>query len=149
MAAALLRRALDEQLGEMAAYIEVKSAGLRAVPGSWASPQAMAVMGEEGLDLDEHRACQVTGEMVRSADLVLTMTRYQKECLLVFEPSARGKTWSLGEMAARFGKETGLNLDVEDPFGEPEETYRRASRQIMAFLEPLVKRIKEMVLAQN
>ncbi len=45
MAAALLRRALDEQLGEKASYIKVESAGLGAIPpGSWASPPAIAVM---------------------------------------------------------------------------------------------------------
>lgn len=149
MAAALLRQALDEQLGEKAQYIEVKSAGLGAVPGSPASPQAVLVMREQGIDLEQHRACQVTREMVRSADLVLTMTRHHKQYVLALEPTAKDKTWTLGEMAVRTGKDTSLVQDVDDPFGRSEDTYRTVRGQLQTLLEPVVEYIKKIMPYQN
>jgi protein-tyrosine phosphatase len=149
MAAALLRQALDERLGEKASYIKVESAGLGAIPGSWASPPAIAVMGEVGLNLTEHRARPVTREMVRAADLVLTMTRRQKEHVLALEPAARDKTWTLGELAAQGGTDRELRVDVDDPFGGPEHTYRQVRGQLQALLRPAVEYLRQMVLSQG
>ncbi len=144
MAAALLRQALNKELGERAAYIEIESAGLGAVPASLASSQAREVMREQGLDLNDHRARQLTPKIIRSADIILTMTRYQKEQVLSMEPSARDRVWSLGELASLAAKDTTLDQDVADPFGQGEETYRKVRRQLQIFMEPVVEHIKKI-----
>ena len=145
MAAALLEQALARELGPRAGEVEVASAGLAAVPGTLATPQAMAVLREEGLDLSGHRAQQVTKEMLKQADLVLTMTRAQKEHLVAWLPALGGKTFALTEMAASVGEDRARIGDIEDPFGRPEGAYRRVRDQLKAALAPVVSRIKKML----
>lgn len=146
MAAALLRDALDRELGPRAAEVEVASAGLAAIPGSTASPQAIAVIGEDGLDLKQHRARQATQELIKNADLVLTMTRAQKERLLMGQPAARGKTWTwneLGTLAAPGA--AGGERDISDPFGQPETVYRHVRDEIKQALPGVVTYIKKLL----
>ncbi|MDI3522694.1 MAG: protein-tyrosine phosphatase [Bacillota bacterium] len=146
MAAAELRRALERELGERASSeIEIASAGLAAVPGSLATPQAMAVLREEGLDLTKHRAQQVSKDMLKEADLVLTMTRAQKERVVEEYPVARGKTWALAEVAALEGVDPPGPGDISDPFGQSEEVYRRVRDEIKAALGPVISRIKKLL----
>jgi protein-tyrosine phosphatase len=146
MAAAQLRRALERELGERASSeIEIASAGLAAVPGSPAASQAVAVLREEGLDLTKHRAQQVSEGLVQEADLVLTMTRAQKERVVKEYPAARGKTWALAEVAALEGMDPQVLGDISDPFGQPEEVYRRVRDEIKAALGPVLSRIKKLL----
>lgn len=146
MAAAELRHALEHEFGERASSeIEIASAGLAALPGSLASPQAIAVLREEGLDLTEHRAQQVREDLIQEADLVLTMTRAQKERVVKEYPAARGKTWALAEVAALEGMDPPVLGDISDPFGQPEEVYRRVREEIKAALGPVVSRIKKLL----
>jgi protein-tyrosine-phosphatase len=148
MAAALLEKALRDELGEKAAYIEVVSAGLGAFPGSPASPEAQAVLREIGLDLSNHRSCQATCELIQSADLILTMTRYQKQYVLELEPTAQKKIWSLGEIVAQEGGKIPAG-DIADPFGYSVDTYRRVRDQLQAAIAFVVQYIKKTVLAQG
>lgn len=100
MAEPMLRRLLDERgIRE----VEVHSAGLAAVEGAPASPQAIEVMKEEGLDLSGHRAHRLTAREVAAADLILTMTSEHKRTLLQQYPEASGRVFVLREYAE--GKE--------------------------------------------
>ena len=54
--------------------------------------------GRRGIDLREHRAQQVTREMIEDADLILTMTWDQREAVLQLVPQAQGKVFTLKEM---------------------------------------------------
>lgn len=84
--------------GEGQDDLVVESAGLAAWPGAPASEQAIQVLAEEGIDLREHRAQQVTREMIEDADLILTMTWDQREAVLQLVPQAQGKVFTLKEM---------------------------------------------------
>ncbi|HHY92892.1 MAG TPA: low molecular weight protein arginine phosphatase [Firmicutes bacterium] len=146
MAAALLQQALERELGPRAAEVEVTSAGLGAVPGSLATPQALAVLREEGLDLSGHRARQVTGERLRQADLILTMTRAHKQRLLADYPALSDKTFVLGELGGLAGEDPPRVVrDIDDPYGRPEEVYRQVREELKAALPPLVAYIKKIL----
>ncbi|MCL6589834.1 MAG: protein tyrosine phosphatase [Firmicutes bacterium] len=99
MAEALLRKMLAEDLGEKAATIRVFSAGTGARSGEYAAQNAIEVMAKEGIDLRPHRSRRLTAENVLSADLVLTMTRDQKETVLNLAPQASHKVFTLSEFA--------------------------------------------------
>jgi protein-tyrosine-phosphatase len=144
MAVELLKQALQEALEDKGKYIQVLSAGLGAATGSPASPEAAAVLGEIGLDLSHHRSQQVTRELLTSADLILTMTSFQKRHVLMIEPAAQGKVWTIGELVAQASdaKEVPIN-DISDPFGQSEETYRFVRNQLQAALGPIVHYIKK------
>jgi protein-tyrosine phosphatase len=77
--------------------IEVLSAGTAAEPGAPASPEAVAAMAEAGVDISGHRTVRLTPELVRSADLILTMTRGHQRQVLQMVPEAQDKVHVLKE----------------------------------------------------
>ena len=112
MAEALLRDALREQED-----ITVESAGLGALVGYPASEHAVTLMQERGLDISQHRARQITPEMVHAADLVLVMEAGHKRAIDANEPAARGKIYRLGEWQDK---------DINDPYRQPREAFGEA-----------------------
>jgi protein-tyrosine-phosphatase len=124
MAAALFRQLKGED-------IVVSSAGLSAIPGEPATPEAVQALAEQGIALEEHRARLLSADLVREADLLLTMTGgHRAQCRRQF-PDAADKVFTLGEFAGE------ATTDVPDPFGLPLEIYR----QTAAELERLVRLI--------
>ncbi|TLS50507.1 low molecular weight protein arginine phosphatase [Paenibacillus antri] len=79
--------------------VEVKSAGVAAVPGQPMSGHAADVLRERGVDPSGFRSSEATPELVRWADLILTMTSHHKRHLLELYPDAVEKTFALKEYA--------------------------------------------------
>ena len=93
-----------------------------------ASPQAMAVLRGRS-DLTAHRAQQVTREMLKAADLILTMTRRQKEFLLEWDQLLAARC-DPGRSALA-GKDTAETQDICDPSDREKRfivLYARTSR---------------------
>lgn len=99
---------------------DVSSAGLGALHGQGAAPEALALMASRGLDLSSHRCRQVTPQHVRDADLVLVMDRRQKARCESVVPSARGKVFLLGHWLDPERQE------VADPYRRGEAAFRDA-----------------------
>ena len=124
MAAAILSDLLRRE--GLGAVYQVDSAGLAAVPGQPASPEARRVMSERGLSLEEHRSKPVTADLVSAAKLVLTMTRQHKDAVIGLYPEATDRVYTLkgfaGKGHARGGaggsgreaREAGEARDVRD-----------------------------------
>lgn len=132
MAAALARRALAER--GLSGRVAVFSAGLFAWPGDPASPQAMTVMREMGIDLHQHRARQLTPQDVAAADLVLVMTAGHHRQVRQLAPEAGDRIHTLAAYA-------GADADVDDPFGQSLEAYRRCAADLRILIERVVDRL--------
>ena len=109
--------------------VRVASSGTGAWDGAPASEGAYLIGLEHGLDLSAHRARLLTRDMVRTADLVFTMSRHHRARVQELEPEAR--VVLLGEYAGRAGPEA----EVSDPFGGDLDVYRLT----FAELEELVR----------
>lgn len=94
LAAMLLSQALRDQ-----AYVEVVSAGTRALTGREMPPQAQALVKFRGIDSAAHRAQQVNERDVRDADLILAMAREHRRHVVEQYPSALRRTFTLRELA--------------------------------------------------
>jgi protein-tyrosine phosphatase len=77
--------------------IKVVSAGLSAFTGDKASPNAIQVMNEMGLDLSNHRARSLEPSLINEADIILTMTQRHKSQVIAMYPQAADKTYVLKE----------------------------------------------------
>lgn len=132
MAAALLRRALDQSGID---GFDVASAGIGAWEGAPASEGAYLVMLEDGLDLSAHRARILTPDLVEQADLVLTMSRAHLG--RVRELGAGARAHLLGEFAGRAGD----RAEVRDPFGADLEQYRETYRELAGMISGVVSRL--------
>ncbi len=110
----------------------VMSAGIAAMAGGHASPEAVQVLSERGLDLSRHESQPLSDRLVRFADLILTMTRGHREAILAQWPSATPRTHVLGGSAG----------DVSDPIGGTAEAYRHCAQQIETFLKPWLDQLQ-------
>jgi len=122
-------------LAEAGLTAEIFSAGTNAYEGQPASRHAISVMEEGGLCLLSHRSALVSDEMLKDANLVLTMTVSHRDVLYSDYPRMRDVIFTLGEYA-------GNKLDVSDPFGGSQDEYRACAAQIKAMLLRAVEKLK-------
>ncbi|HMC65865.1 MAG TPA: L-threonylcarbamoyladenylate synthase [Gemmataceae bacterium] len=133
LAEALCKKRLAERLGCAPADLPrhgfaVQSAGLAAMIGDRAAPEAIDVGHDLGVDLTSHVSQPLTAELVARADLLVVMTQAHLAGVLMRYP----------------GSETPIRLlcgdgnDVPDPIGCDEGVYRECAQQISASLERLL-----------
>jgi protein-tyrosine-phosphatase len=115
---------------------EVKSAGVYAVNGAPASPNAKIVLAENGID-EDHSSTTLTTDQIDWATLILTMTASHKALILTAYPHAADKIFTLKEYAQAEG-----NPDVADPFGGGEQVYRKSFLEIQENIEKILKKIR-------
>ncbi|NLY43104.1 MAG: low molecular weight protein arginine phosphatase [Clostridiaceae bacterium] len=141
MAEAMFRKLLKDNGIE---DVEAASAGTSVFFPSPASKNSIQVMSEQGIDISSHQSRQVTEDMVKQSDLVLTMTVRHREWLVHLYPQAADKVFTLKEFAyGLHAGNTGLSLDISDPFGLPVESYSQCAREIYQALEKVIEKIKE------
>ena len=128
-AEALLRRALADR---GVSGVTAGSAGTGAWDGSPASEGAYLVGLENGLDLSSHRARLLTRELIRSADLILTMSAQQR---------ARVEAMGAGDKAHELTEYAGATGDVNDPYGSDLDAYRRTYAELERLTEAVVARV--------
>ena len=118
----------------------VCSAGVAALDGDPASYGAVEVLKSKGIhSIENHRATPVNDELVREADLVLTMTRSHKEMLLQRYPGAREKIFTLKEFtrSAEEYENEQYTLDIKDPYGQPVDVYAGCAAELETHLRRL------------
>jgi protein-tyrosine phosphatase len=89
-------------------------------------------MREMGLDLIRHEAQPVTEQLVRHADLILTMTRNHRQAIVDRWPEAADRTMLLMPD----------NVDVADPIGQTIGAYRQCAEELSAGVKQHVERLK-------
>lgn len=129
MAAGLFKKLIAERLGCDLDELPdrgflVESAGLSAGYGYPASPEAITLLAERGVDLREHVSRPLTAESLAAADHVWTMTSGHLAAIR----SSGVRVGSQCELLARSGG------DVADPFGGTRDHYSECLRQIEELL---------------
>lgn len=99
--------------------VVVVSAGIAAMTGGRATPEATRVMAEYGVDLHLHEAQPLTEPLVRQADRIFTMTQSHRDAIVAQWPAAAERTRVLCDEG-----------DVADPIGGPLERYQRCAAQV-------------------
>ncbi len=98
--------------------VSASSAGTSAWPDAPASDGSLLVAMERGIDLGEHRARQLSPEIVAASDLIVAMGPHHLERVEALGGTDR--SWLLSAYAA--GTSTGR--PVSDPFGGDLDVYR-------------------------
>ena len=148
--------------------VTVASAGTRAVVGEPVSAPMVPLLVGAGGSADGFVARQVTEAMVRSADLVLPLTRAHRSAVVELAPAAVRRTFTLRELA-RLAQEVGTGAlpagtpaerlaalvplaaarrgqrvvaasedDVEDPYGRGDAVYATSFAQLREAVDALV-----------
>lgn len=111
----------------------IASAGLSAFPGGPAAPEAMAVMKQRGLSLQNHQSHSITERSLRHADLILAMTNSHRSAILERMPTLSSKVHLL----------SGGTSDVSDPFGGAETVYEACADEMEQYLRGWLAMIEE------
>jgi len=106
---------------------QVSSAGTWAADGAPASADTREVLSELGLDLSRHRSRRVDRSLVATADLLLCMTRSQREAMQADFPEYANRIQLLTAMA-------GPPYDVDDPYGGARQGYVEMVAEIQYLL---------------
>jgi len=172
MAAALFRRRLRAPESTTAPdgtleTVAIGSAGL--LPSGVAPPrEVVTVMAELGIDLAAHRSRQISAELVAVADVVVCMGRRHAREVVLVDPAAWPRTFTLKELVRRgervgprragellpdwlgrlhAGRErAGLvgqstDDDVEDPLGGPLDAYRTTAGELAGLVDHVAGRL--------
>lgn len=112
MAEAFFRK----KLLECKPKIQVTSAGIQALVDYPAVLETQQILKKIEIDVANHRARQLTEEMVLSADLILVMEDFQKKKIEVAFPFSYGKVFLLGHWSG---------FEVPDPYKKSLEDFER------------------------
>lgn len=88
-----------------------------------ATADAIAAAAELGANIETHASQPLTGELLRRADVIYTMTKGHLREILEMNPSVADKTFTLD-----------ANSDVTDPIGSSRENYRKVAQKIHALI---------------
>jgi protein-tyrosine-phosphatase len=107
---------LAARAGDRALPVTVASAGIQAMPGLPATPPTVDAARRLGLDLATHQSTALAVEQVRAADLVLGLERRHVQEVVLLDPAAFVKTYTLKELVRR-GSQVGPR-EADEPLPE-------------------------------
>lgn len=114
---------------------KLDSAGINAFNGDVVSRHAAETLREKGIDISSHTATRLNSDMLKNADLILTMTKAQELLLAEAYPESRGKIKQLGDWA-------GLRKEIPDPWQGSLETYRLCAAELEEIIKAGAKRLQ-------
>jgi protein-tyrosine-phosphatase len=135
MAEGMMRQLIETE--GLAIEVQVKSAGVHASDGSPASKHTEEILLERGIRMN-HKAQSIRPELIRWADLILTMTSGHKDVLGRHFPECLDKLFTLKEYT-----DDPRSWEVSDPFGGSLDVYRATERELEANLKLLLKKITD------
>jgi protein-tyrosine-phosphatase len=125
------------------ADVEIGSAGTSAWADAPASDGALLVGLERSLDLNAHRARQLSSDLVEHADLILAMGPHHLERIEAL--GGVGKAYLLTGYASH-GRDARA---ISDPFGGNLDVYRAAADELTREIERVFDRIMSGRTSEN
>ena len=114
--------------------IEVDSAGINAATGERASPEAVKVMQEEGIDITDHKSKMLMEADIEENDLVFTMTNSHKEVIRDMYGDENVHTLKNYIKSCE-------DCDILDPYGYGIEKYRKTRDEIKEAVKKLLEKL--------
>lgn len=129
----------------------VSSAGISAFEGDGANEKAIYTLNKKEIDISNHKARQLSKDIIDGSDLILTMTSSHKKMILNALPEHFHKVYTLKEYAFIInGEETaGKNLDIDDPFGLDYNVYEKVAQEIEEQLIEIINNIDEIKINEK
>lgn len=131
MAEGLLRHLLPP---EVKPQVTVRSAGTYGLHGHQAEPNAVSAMAQWGIDISPHRARLLTRDLIRQADLILTMENAHLEAVrglsLFSKPNAK--------LLSYFGSPD-FEPEIGDPYGRPLKAYLKCLKTLHPCINGLIR----------
>ncbi|WNC71190.1 protein tyrosine phosphatase [Thalassotalea psychrophila] len=101
---------------------QISSAGLGALVDKGIEENAAKLLTDNNYNAENHKARQVSTEIITNADLILVMEKKHQQVLMQKYPSASGKIMLLGKWNS--------DEDIPDPYRKSTEAFEHAYKQI-------------------
>ncbi len=137
MAQAILNSLLQSVTTGIEEY-EILSAGLSTIDGLSASPEAVTIMADEGIDLTYHKSRQLDTDLILNADYILTMTGVQRDYLRDKFSKKVSVIHTINEFAGEGNK------DIIDPLGRGLEAYQECATQLKELLPRVINKLQDL-----
>jgi protein-tyrosine phosphatase len=113
------------------------SAGLSIVPNSITSKHSSTLVVENiGIDISERKAIQLTENMLKEANLILTMTSYMANVIKNSFADLKDKVYSLNEYVS-------IDGDISDPYGGNLDRYKDTYKDMELSIKLLLAKLRE------
>lgn len=113
--------------------VHVSSAGLQALVGMTMDAGAAAALTDAGLPVPQHRARQLDVNMLRAAEIVLTMEHGHTRRILELAPEMRGRVLLLGKWLDE--------AEIPDPYRLSPQAYQASYLLIRNSVEAWTRRL--------
>jgi protein-tyrosine phosphatase len=124
----------ERALAARLAKVSVSSAGLGALVGAEADPDAARAAEELGIFLNNHRARQWTGAIGAAHDLILVMEPEQRLSIVKAHPELSGKTFLMSQWSG--------GAAINDPYKRSIEMHRAVAKEIVTGADAWAARLK-------
>lgn len=143
MAERLLAHALAAE-GEPLSSLEVKSAGVAAIDGDFASANSVRALDKVGLDLKQHRSQRLTRELLERAVAVFCMTETHRHIVRSNFPDIE-----VPVLLFRENLPPGTDPEIPDPFGSSLEDYEYCRDSIVEAVPSVVAYLRTLTEETN
>lgn len=117
--------------------ITSNSAGISILQGSNVSKESAELIYRElKLDLKNKKAKQIENELLEESDLVLAMTKCERDYLIKYYKNYKNKIFTLSEYV-------GVEGEIKDPYGGTVSVYKNTYNQIRELVSLLLSKIKK------
>ena len=117
--------------------IIARSAGISTVPGSKTNNYLANILDDKlNKNINDREAIQVKNQLLRGADIILTMSSYGRDYVKEYYSECENKVFTLSEYV-------GKNEEILDPYGGPRVLYEKTYKQIDELVNLLLLKIKE------
>lgn len=113
----------------------IASAGIGALVGKPADKIALEVAKENGIDMSNHIAQQLTSSLCREFDLILVMEQGHVNAVADIAPEVRGKTMLFSHWLEK--------QNIPDPYRQSKEAFEHAYKLIESSANAWVKKLEE------
>lgn len=128
---------------ELQSHVQVASAGTLGIYGSPATPLAIKVMEDQGVDISQHRSQGVTDELLADADLIFAMAIEHVDFLRRYFPNYRENVYLLGSFDRPADDRRDDNIN--DPIGGDLMIYQECAAIINSELDRILPRVSELI----
>jgi len=138
MAEGLLKHLLPPPLRDS---VRILSSGTHAVDGMPASDEAIEVMAEKSIDINDFRSRSLSTGLVASSDIVFVMEEHHRLELIERYPGQRDNVFLLRTFDR---KHRPLHTGITDPFGRGLSEYRACRDDIESEIRRILPRLLEL-----
>jgi protein-tyrosine phosphatase len=125
--------------------IVVESAGTEALVGISPDDNAMKVCEKNGIDIKNHKARQLTNDLLRNSEIIICLADNHKRIIKSALPEASKRVFLLKEFLL---PETPSSVSISDPTGKAKKKYEQCFKEINTEIERIFPFLQKQALEE-